>query len=279
MAKIPQPDNNLSTLIYKAIKESHNDGVRYHLGASEIGHPCRRWLWLSFRWALKSDFDGRILRLFRRGQDEELPVLNDLRLAGCKIKETNGKQDYVSIIPHHGGSMDGVILSGVPEAPKKPHVLEIKTHSLKSFNDLEKHGVKKSKPLHYAQMQTYMKGTDIDRALYFAVCKDDDRIYTERVKYDVTFANELTTKAERIIKDRRMPEPLSSDPSWFECKFCDAYAFCHDNEKEKIQTNCRTCEFSSAEHDGWFCNLHEDFIPKEYQLVGCDKYERHGDLC
>lgn len=279
MAKIPQPDNNLSELIYKAIKDNHKSGVRYHLGASEIGHPCVRWLWLSFRWALKSDFDGRILRLFRRGQDEELPVLNDLRLAGCEIKETNGKQDYVSIIPHHGGSMDGVILSGVPEAPKKPHVLEIKTHSLKSFNDLEKHGVKKSKPLHYAQMQTYMKGTGIDRALYFAVCKDDDRIYTERVKYDVTFANALTTKAERIIKDRRMPEPLSTDPSWFECKFCDAHAFCHGNEKEKIQTSCRTCEFSSTEDDGWFCNLHEDFIPKEYQLIGCDKYERHGDLC
>lgn len=29
----------------------------------------------------------------------------------------------------------------------------------------------------------YMIGTNLDRALYFAVCKDNDEIYTERVRY------------------------------------------------------------------------------------------------
>ena len=30
-----------------------------------------------------------------------------------------------------------------------------------------------------------MRGTGLERCLFIAVCKDDDRIYTERVKYNV----------------------------------------------------------------------------------------------
>lgn len=278
MSKIPEPDNSLANIIYRAIKDNHKDGVRYHLGASEIGHPCRRWLWLSFRWAIKPDFDGRILRLFRRGWMEEPKVYDDLRLAGCEIITDTDKQARVKFSEHFSGSMDGIIQSGVPEAPTKPHVLEIKTHSKKSFDELIKHNVEKSKPMHYAQMQTYMHGTGIDRALYFAVCKDDDRIHTERVRYDKKAAERLTQKADGIIYDRRMPEPLSTDPSWYQCKFCDAHAFCHMQDKSQIETNCRTCEFSSTDDKGWFCNLHEDYIPGDFQQVGCNQYERHGDL-
>ena len=45
---------------------------------------------------------------------------------------------------------------GIPEAPKTWHVLEFKTHNSKSFAKLEKEGVQKSNPMHYAQMQVYM---------------------------------------------------------------------------------------------------------------------------
>ena len=68
------------------------------------------------------------------------------------------------------GSIDGIIEKGVPEAPTKRHILECKTHSLKSFKDLCDKGVQESKPQHWCQMQLYMHGTGIDRALYFAVC-------------------------------------------------------------------------------------------------------------
>lgn len=275
--KLPERINSLANLVYQAIEENNNDAPRYHLGASEIGGPCDRKLWLNFRWAIKQNFNGRILRLFRRGKEEELPVIRDLRAAGCVI-DFESSQEYFEIIPHFGGSTDGLIKSGVPESPGKEHILEIKTHSKKSFDDLIKNSVQKSKPEHYAQMQVYMGGSGVERALYFAVCKDDDRIYDERVRFDSDEFDRLKKRAEYIINSDRMVEPVSADPSWYQCKMCHYHGFCHDNEKEKIQTNCRTCEFSSAEDDGWFCNLHEDFIPKEYQLVGCDKYERHGDL-
>ncbi len=42
---------------------------RKHLGASQIGHPCLRYLWYQFRWCAesKTSFDGRMLRLFETG--------------------------------------------------------------------------------------------------------------------------------------------------------------------------------------------------------------------
>jgi hypothetical protein len=70
---------------------------------------------------------------------------------------------------------------GLPQAPKTPHILEIKTASDKYFREMEKSGVKKAKPEHWAQMQMYMKWS-IDqfkedgctRAIYIVVNKDND---------------------------------------------------------------------------------------------------------
>lgn len=276
--KIPEPDNSITALIDK-YHESKQEGPRPHLGASMLGHPCDRWLWLSFRWAVQEKFPGRILRLFRRGQMEEATIVSDLRAIGMDVRGTTGAQQRVDFGSHVSGSMDGIIEHGVPEAPKARHVVEFKTHSKKSFDDLEKHGVEKSKPQHFGQMQVYMHGTDIDRALYVAVCKDDDRIYTERVKYDKAMAEKLVERGQRIALADRMPEPISSDPSWYQCKFCDAHEFCHSTKTTK-HVNCRTCAHSTAKDDStWRCERHDaDGIPVEFQRQACDSHVLHPDL-
>ncbi len=275
--KIPEPDNSITALIDK-YHESKQEGPRPHLGASMLGHPCDRWLWLSFRWAVQEKFPGRILRLFRRGQMEEATIVSDLRAIGMDVRGTTGAQQRVDFGSHVSGSMDGIIEHGVPEAPKARHVVEFKTHSKKSFDDLEKHGVEKSKPQHFGQMQVYMHGTDIDRALYVAVCKDDDRIYTERVKYDKALAEKLVERGQRIALADRMPEPISSDPSWYQCKFCPAYAFCHETHITK-HVNCRTCAHSTAKQDStWHCAKWDDTIPVKAQHEGCESHVLHPDL-
>ena len=279
MAKIPEPSDTVASRIYKSLEAKNKEELpRTHLGASIIGHHCDRFIWLSFRWAFPNDFEGRILRLFRRGQNEEATVFFDLKTAGIEVKPfNNGKQWSISV-GHFGGSLDGIIMGGVPEAPMKQHVLEIKTHSKKSFEDLEKQGVRKSKPQHYAQMQVYMLHTSIDRALYFAVCKDDDRIYTERVRLDKEFAQSLTDKALRLIANDRMPEPISADPSWYQCKMCSAHDLCHVSKLTK-QVNCRTCCNSTAQQDGtWLCEHWQSVIPFEHQITGCDSHLLHPDL-
>jgi len=279
MAEIPDPIHATAPAIYAAIEARNDDKPRPHLGASQIGHPCERWLWLSFRWAARERFDGRMLRLFRRGQDEEARVVEDLRAAGMDVQDVTEdcRQIRVSVRPHFSGSMDGKVHSGVPEAPHKPHILEIKTSSKKLFDVLVREGVQKCKPEHYAQMQTYMGAEGIDRALYIAVCKDDDRIYAERVRFEPDAYEALREKAERIITTDRMPEPLSADPTWYQCKWCAAHSICHQGEPVR-EANCRTCAHVSFTDDGVHCERWGDLIPTDFQRTGCRSHVPHPDM-
>lgn len=276
--KIPDPDHTIASMI-DAMHEQRAEPPRPHLGASQLGHPCDRWLWLSFRWAVQPTFQGRILRLFRRGHMEEATIVSDLRAIGIDIRSTGNAQHRVDFGAHVSGSIDGIIESGVPEAPKKRHLAEFKTHSKKSFDALVKDGVQKSKPEHWVQMQVYMLGTEIDRALYLAVCKDSDHIHTERVKFDAEAAQKAVDRGRRITLSDRMPPPLSTDPSWYQCKFCAAHEFCHSTLTTK-HVSCRTCAHSTAKEDStWRCERHRaEGIPVEFQRQGCDSHVIHPDL-
>jgi len=275
--KIPESNHSIQALVDKH-HESQAEPPRGHMGCSQLGHPCDRWLWLSFRWAVQPKFPGRILRLFRRGQMEETTIVSDLRAIGLDVRGSGKQQTRVDFGCHVSGSIDAVIESGVPEAPKKRHIAEFKTHSAKSFADLEKKGVADSKPEHWVQMQLYMHGTKVDRALYLAVCKDDDRIYTERINYDQAAADKAVERGRRLALSDRMPEPISTDPSWYQCKFCDAYKFCHQS-KTTEHVNCRTCAHSTAKDDStWHCAKWDDTIPLEAQRTGCEGHVLHPDL-
>ena len=81
MSLIPEPTATTAKAI-DAYHESKKEKPRPHMGVSLLGHPCDRWLWLSFRWAIQEDFPGRILRLFRRGHHEENWIVQDLRAIG-----------------------------------------------------------------------------------------------------------------------------------------------------------------------------------------------------
>lgn len=273
--KIPEPDITIQKLI-DAYHSDSQESPRPHMGCSILGHSCDRYLWLSFRWAVIEKFDGRILRLFRRGQLEESTILQDLRAIGVVVSD---RQSSVNFGCHISGSVDGVITTGVPEAPMKYHVLECKTHSKKSFDDLQKNGVEKSKPQHFIQMQLYMLGLKIDRALYYAICKDTDEIYTERVRLSKELAQKYVERGKRIVEYARMPEPLSTDPSWYQCKFCPAWDFCHKSHTTK-EVNCRTCCHSAAtEQSTWTCAKHDNAeVPIDFQRTGCESHLIHPDL-
>ena len=275
MALINLPSQPIVNLIDAAHQE-RQEPPRPHLGCSTLGHHCDRWLWLSFRWAVVEKFDGRILRLFRRGHLEEPQIISDLRSIGIDI---DGRQDHVDFGSHVSGSVDGVIHHGVPTAENTPHVAEFKTHSKKSFTDLKK-GVQESKPMHYVQMQVYMLGLKLKRALYVAVCKDDDHMHTERVRFDIDVAKKAVARGKRIALSDRMPEPCTgASKAWYLCKFCAAYSFCHESEPTQ-QGNCRTCAHATAKADStWRCERHNsENIPLDYQRTGCDSHTIHPDL-
>jgi len=275
MTAIPEPRQNIAELIYKAY-EKKADSFREHLGASLLGHPCDRYLFLQFRWAVAPTFPGRMLLLFSRGNNEEDQVIKNLKLIGCAINERQNRVDFGSFV---SGSCDGIITGGLPGYEKHKLVLEIKTYNKKSFDDLVKKGVALAKEQHFVQMQAYMLGLGIEKALYYAVCKDDDRIYTEIVKLDHALAEKYVERGKKIALSDYMPEPLSADPSWYQCKMCNFHQFCHETKLTK-ETNCRTCALSTANANSTFtCSKYDDYkIEAEYQRTGCEGHVLHPEL-
>jgi hypothetical protein len=220
-----------------------HEPMRGYLGASIIGHECDRYLWYSFRWCVAPSFDGRMLRLFDTGKREEARFVEELRRIGCQVedKDDSGNQFACHAVGGHlGGHVDALIL-GLPEAPKTWHVGEFKTHNDASFNELKKLGVEKAKPMHYAQMQGYMGGLKVERALYLAVNKNTDELYAERVNYDAGTYRTIVRRAERIITAMECPPRLSDRADDWRCKYCSAWALCWGRGETAVPIPCKSC--------------------------------------
>tara|TARA_R110002126_G_scaffold37059_2_gene112256 strand:+ start:74 stop:1129 length:1056 start_codon:yes stop_codon:yes gene_type:complete len=268
MVAVPEPAHSTVRSIYEWY-ESKKEAHREHLGASLIGHDCDRYLWLTFRWAASPQFEGRLLRLFETGKLEEARIHDNLRGIGVElITEEDGKQiDCRDDYGHFGGSVDGVA-RGFPEAPKTWAVLEIKTMNNKAFDSLTNKGVKVEKPQHYAQMQSYMGLMKLDRAMYVAVNKNTDELYSEWVRFDKPAFDSLAHRVKRIVGASTPQQRISEDPSHWKCKMCDMYKLCH--QAELAEVNCRTCCHSTAVEDGkWSCDVHQKLLTASEQLKGC----------
>lgn len=287
MVKLPKPKTvtggvrtKTALAVFEHYVEHAEDFRRVHLGASLIGRECSRDIWYSFHWTSQPTFwhtfhPGQMCRLWQRGDREEDWLADDLRAAGVElhtVDEHTGRQFLVEIFPHFGGSIDGAAL-GFPEAPKTWHLWECKTSNDKGFKKLVLNGVRKAKPEHYAQMQVYMRGTKLKRAMYMCVNKDNDEIYTERVYYDKAFAEGVINKAHLVVDAKAPPEKISDDPAWYQCKFCDHHESCQLGKVEKLERNCRTCASSTAEPDGtWSCDYHDRTLTVDEQKAGCDSH-------
>ncbi len=261
--------------IYKSYEDSQGNGFRDHLGASLIGGPCDRQSWYSWRWATRAFHTGRLLRLFQTGNLAEARFTEDLRRIGVTVLDINpetGKQwQFRDETQHFGGSCDAVA-TGFPEASKSWSIVEMKTHSDKSFKSLTKDGVEKSKPEHYAQCQVYMVMSGIDRAMYIAVNKNDESLYVERLKLDTAFALRMLAKAKRIIESQNPPERVSQNPDWYICKWCSHNAVCFGEALP--ERHCRSCAFSEAAPEGkWMCHKHDMELSSKMQRQGCSQHK------
>ena len=287
MAALPQSVvDPVADAIFAHYKAKYStEPQRPYLGASAIGKPCLRQHWYSFRWSKPAEFSGRLYRVFQSGHLQEPRIYDDLAAIGCSVYDldpSTGKQWSFTepVSGHHfKGNADGIV-TGLPQAPKSPHVLEIKTASAKMFAEMQKSGVKKAKPEHYAQMQMYMKWS-IDlygengctRAIYIVVNKDTDDIYTERLEYDKDEAQAIIDKALAVITATEPPVGISQDPSWYECKFCDYHSICHGTDVPA--PTCRSCAHATPEMDGnarWSCAEHKADLPVATQRTGCDTH-------
>jgi hypothetical protein len=250
-----------------------DEGFRNHLGASLIGRKCAREIWYGFRWTKRPRFDGRMIRLFNRGHLEEARFIAMLLTIGVNViqQDANGKQYKVSYFGGlFGGSGDGIGY-GVPDFPPGTYcLLEFKTYSKKTFDDLIKKGVREYKPEHYSQMQVYLRGMGLGVALYAAVCKDDDRLHLELIHLDPAQGEAMVQRAYNIITIQRAPQRINESAGWYECRFCDYKDICRD-PMPTVERNCRTCHHVriNTESGTWACGQTGEVLTKEKQLEGC----------
>jgi hypothetical protein len=271
----PKPEQQIINRIYAAIQKERADTDLYlgRLGSSFIGEECVRQIWLSWRGFAREQFEGRMLRLFETGHLQEARIVEDLRRAGFAVwdKREDGRQfEFGDPTGHFITKVDGII-KDVPEH-EKPHVLEIKTHNKNSFSSLVKKGVQEAKPTHYAQVQISMALGGFTRALYVAVCKDDEQFYVERVREDAVEQEKLKAKITKLTEARLRPAGISDDGSSFGCKFCSMKAVCV-KEAEPLR-HCRTCAMCTPGAEGkWVCELNKETLSINRQRLGCEHYE------
>lgn len=254
----------------EAADRPHYDG--YGIAASALGNECDRALFYTLRWTSPPEaLTGRKLRIFERGNIEEDRVLADLRRAGLDVLDRDdmtGRQwTFATARGWLRGKADGRC-SGVIEAPKTEHVLEIKSLKAADWRAIIRHGLLKAKPEHWHQLHAGMAGLGIARGLYVGVNKDTEEILTERIRYDVEEAARQEARVLRIVDANDAPGKIADKPDSFACRFCNHKAICHAGADAR--RHCRTCLHFTFTSDGMGqCERwHEPRAPKS-QAQGC----------
>lgn len=215
---------------------------RSYLGASRWGEVCERKLGYEYHKAPKdTGFSARTYRIFDAGHDYEDRVVRYLKSAGFILESHNaeGKQIGFSAADGRlGGHCDGILYGG-PVDLKYPLLFECKSLNDKSWNETKRKGVKDSKPVYYAQMQIYCAYFDIPNgSMFVAINKNDGDIYYEYVPFDARVAQDSSDKALRVVRSDSPDElpRITTDPSNFQCKFCDYRVTCHSPQQQKTTT-------------------------------------------
>lgn len=259
--------------IDETLEANQESSHRKHLGASGIGNDCARQIWYSFRWVKSIRHKAATLRLFNRGHLEEYRFIEWLKNAGIEVDSeiVPGMQHRFSDCEgHFGGSLDGVG-RGIPDLGMDAWcLLEFKTHGEKSYKELLNNGVEISKPVHNAQMQTYMYEFGLKYALYLAINKNTDQIYAEIIDFDEAIALKYVQRANDIIFSDEPPLRISNDRTFYKCKWCDFYGICHGFDA--LEINCRTCAHVSPTVNGkWQCEA-PNVKPFVVDCVACPKH-------
>ena len=218
---------------------------RTYLGASRWGHHCERALGYEFHATPRDDmskpqFGANLYRVFDMGHDGESRMSEYLRMAGFELqteKPGGGQIGFSACGGKLGGHCDGVVHAG-PGISKAPLVWENKALNNKSWNDTKDKGVQKSKPLYYAQMQTYIGYLDLQGFLFTAMNRDTGEVYVELGEPDMRTIQEVSDKALRIIESERpeqLPRAASVETDW-QCRFCDFQKQCWGRKETPVES-------------------------------------------
>jgi len=225
--------DRINALIDSALVERNaRQTPRTYLGGSRVGEPCARKLVYEVTQAeidAGKGFEGRTLRIFDVGHQFETLSIRWLRAAGFDLRthrHDGGQFGFATADGRIRGHIDGVIVGGPDIGIGWPALWEHKALNARSWGDLARHGVQRSKPVYYAQLQVYMAYMELETALFTALNKDTQALHHEIVPLDVRAAQDLSDKAVGVLRaaeSGELPPRIASNPDFYLCRWC-AYA-------------------------------------------------------
>ncbi|HEX9639997.1 MAG TPA: hypothetical protein VGB13_01645 [Candidatus Krumholzibacteria bacterium] len=210
----------------EAIRRSKSD----RLALSRAG-DCVRNLWASVHEVPEDkEIDPRMLVLFEHGNASESHLTALLRRAGFEVLDRDPKTGeqfrVVDCDERASGRLDGLIRDATKSIPETWRLLEIKSANERQFEVLLESGFEAWNPVYVAQVQVYMglasRQLDygpITDSLCVVECKNDSRIYTEKIRFDPEEFERLRAQV-RLAVDGEVPPARPAAASSQYCGFC-----------------------------------------------------------
>jgi len=220
------------------VARNRSQQPRNYLGGSRIGEPCSRKLVYEFTHTPKdpgADFAGPILRVFGAGHAFEALSIRWLRAAGFDLRTeaSDGSQfGFTAAGGRLRGHIDGVIVAGPDIGVRWPALWEHKALNAKAWNDLVKHGLQRSKPIYFAQVQLYMAYMELEVALFTALNKDTQALHHTIVPLDPAGAQAASDKAVAVLRAAEageLPPRIASAPDFYLCRLCEYARRCWED--------------------------------------------------
>ena len=234
------PFDNLKDDVLLSYASQAEQKTRGYIGASLLGHPCERRIWLDWKGEKPTKGlapnelleEGKRQEKFDRGRHEESRLIKALIKSGYILLNTQAS--FSAFDGNFKGHVDGIIL----DTELNKYILEIKSCQERYFKAASKNGVQRTWHTYYVQCQMYMHFFDIGNTLFLAVNKNNGEIYQEILKKDEEEIAKSLLKITRIISHgNKIPATLVANdapPPKMPCQYCEFVNFCYPKwEKNK----------------------------------------------
>lgn len=227
--------DRINFLIDRSIDTTASESqARDYLGASVIGHACERHVQFHFMAAQggvqRKQPAARVMRIFDRGNLYEERVRAWLKAAGFLFGMPKRGKSFSDFDGKFRGHVDGVVTGW--KRPKEtcplelPALWENKCLGSKNWKKLENDKLKDYSSTYFAQVQIYMHYLGLERCLFTAINADTMEIYHELIPFDSMEADLYVSRARTVIYSDNMLPRISSDKSYYLCKWCDFQGVC-----------------------------------------------------
>ena len=211
--------------IAEAVKETKAKGIKVYPQhknrASEIGHPCAKYLTLlRTNWADRSPHDVGLQFIFDRGNAVEERALSDIAKAGFRVVETQRPFEWKEY------ELTGMIDAKV-EADGGLYPLEVKAlspyvwpslNTIEDFHRSNRLWIRK----YPAQLMIYLLMAEEERGIFYIVNGMNWEPKCVWVELDYEYADKILNKIKAVnqhIKDGTFPEGIADPDICPDCPF------------------------------------------------------------